>query len=106
MLLLCDTLAAEGQSETMASDMEVQLKQRCVMEFLHVEKDAAIHKCQCLLNIYGDQTVYKEKGSGWYTSTIMLVIAAVKQRVTSAGADFFFFMSMACRFLFITGNNA
>lgn len=90
MLLLCDTLAAEGQSETMASDMEVQLKQRCVMEFLHVEKDAAIHKCQCSLNIYGDQTVYKEKGSGWYTSTIMLVIAAVKQRVTSAGADFFF----------------
>ena len=42
----------------MASDMEVRMKQRCVMEFLHVEKIAPscdIH--QRLLNVYGDQTV-------------------------------------------------
>ena len=38
MLLLCDTLAAEGQSETMASAMEVHMEQRCGTEFLHVEK--------------------------------------------------------------------
>ena len=31
---------AEGQSDRMASDMEVWMKQRCVTEFLHVEKMA------------------------------------------------------------------
>ena len=50
-------MAAEGQSETMASDMEVQLKQRCVMEFLPEEKIAPTNIHLCLLNIYGDQTV-------------------------------------------------
>ena len=33
-------MAAEGQSDKMASDMEVQMKQRGVAEFLHVEKMA------------------------------------------------------------------
>ena len=31
--------AAEGQAVRMASDMEVPMKQRCVTEFLHVEKN-------------------------------------------------------------------
>ena len=39
--------------------MELLMKQRCVIEFLHAEKmapiDSDIH--QLLLNIYGDQTV-------------------------------------------------
>ena len=35
-------MAAEGQSDKMASDMEVHMKQRCVTEFLHVEKMAPI----------------------------------------------------------------
>jgi len=30
-------MAAEGQSNKMASDMEVHMKQRCGLEFLHVE---------------------------------------------------------------------
>jgi len=50
-------MAAGGQSETMASDMEMQKKQSCGIEFLYVVKIAPpdIH---CLLpNVYGDQTV-------------------------------------------------
>jgi len=45
----------------MVFDMEVQINQSCVMEFLHVlkKKEKAptdIH--QCFQNVYGDQTVY------------------------------------------------
>ena len=49
-------MTAEGQSDRMASDMEVRMKQRCVTEFLHAEKIAPndIHRC---LLVYGDQTV-------------------------------------------------
>ena len=47
-------VAAEGQSDTMASNMEVQMKQRCVIEVLNVEKMAPIDIHQHLLNIYGD----------------------------------------------------
>jgi len=43
-------MAAEGQSDRMACDMEVQMEQRRVIEFLHAKKVAP-------LNIYGDQTV-------------------------------------------------
>ena len=48
-------MAAEGQSDRMASDMEVR---RCVTEFFHEEKIAPIDIHQHLLNVYGDQTVY------------------------------------------------
>ena len=51
-------MAAEGQSDRMASDMEVQMKQRGVMEFLRVEKKtASTHICGCFLKVYRDQTV-------------------------------------------------
>jgi len=50
-------MTAEGQSDKMASDMEVRMKQRCVTEFLHAEKIAPNDIHRCLLNIYGDQTV-------------------------------------------------
>jgi len=50
-------VTAEGQSDKMASDEEVCMKQRGGKEFLHVEKMASIVIHQCLLNIYGDQTV-------------------------------------------------
>ena len=43
---------AEGQS-----DMEVRMKQRCVIEFLHAEKIAPNDIHRRLLNVYGDQTV-------------------------------------------------
>ena len=32
-------MTAEEQSDTMMSDMEVCMKQRCGIEFLHVEKN-------------------------------------------------------------------
>jgi len=34
---------AEGQSDRMASDMEVQMKQRCGTEFLHAKKNTKKH---------------------------------------------------------------
>ena len=48
-------MAAEGQSDGLASDIEVQTKQRGGIELLHVEKMAPINICQCLLNISRDQ---------------------------------------------------
>ena len=32
-------MAAEGHSDKVAPDMEVDIKQRCVIELLHVEKN-------------------------------------------------------------------
>ena len=50
-------MAAEGQSDRMASDMELCMNLRCVMKFLHAEKAALINICVFLLNVYGEQTV-------------------------------------------------
>jgi len=47
-------MAAEGQWDKIMSDMEMHMKQRYVIEFLHEENTA--HACWCLLNVYGDQT--------------------------------------------------
>lgn len=44
--------AAEGHFDT-----EVQMNQRCVTEFLHMEKSAPIDIYQHLMNIYVDQAV-------------------------------------------------
>ena len=50
-------MAAEGQSDTMVSDMEVHTKQRCVAELLHAEKMGPTDIHQCLPSAYGGQTV-------------------------------------------------
>jgi len=50
-------MTAEGQSYKMASDMEVHMKQRCVTEFLHAEKNAPNDIHRHLLSVHGDQTV-------------------------------------------------
>ena len=50
-------MAAEGQSDRMVTDMEVQMKQRSGTEFFHEKKMAATDIHQCLLNIYGDHPV-------------------------------------------------
>ena len=50
-------MTREGQSDKMASDMEVRMKERRVIEFLHAEKIAPNDIHQRLLNVYGDQTV-------------------------------------------------
>ena len=51
------TDGAKGQSDSMMSDIEVCIEQRCVTEFLHLEKMAPTDIHQHLLNIYGGQTV-------------------------------------------------
>ena len=38
----CHVTAAEGQCDTMASDVKVCLEQRCEIEFSHAEKIAPI----------------------------------------------------------------
>ena len=50
-------MAADEQSDTMADDRKVCVKQRCVIEFLHAEKMAPIDIHWCLLNASGAQTV-------------------------------------------------
>jgi len=50
-------MAAEGQSDRMVSDVEAHVKQTCVIEFFSTEKMAPSDIHQCLLNVYGDQTV-------------------------------------------------
>ena len=74
-------MAAGGQSDKMVSDMEMHRKQRCGIEFLHVKKMAPIDICQCLLNVYGDQTVDVSTAGG--------AIQQQQQWITSTGADFF-----------------
>ena len=49
-------MRAERQSDKMASDMEVRMKQTCVAEFLHAEKIAPNDIHRRLLNVNGDQT--------------------------------------------------
>ena len=50
-------MTAEVQSDRMASDVEVWVKQRCGIEFLHAENIASTDIHRCLLNAYGYQTV-------------------------------------------------
>jgi len=50
-------MATEGQNGKTVSDMEVLMKQRCILEFLHMEKMAPTDIHEHLLNFYGDQTV-------------------------------------------------
>ena len=50
-------MAAEGQSDTTASDMEVWMKQNCFTELVHAEKIAPADIHWCLLNIRGAHTL-------------------------------------------------
>ena len=50
-------IAAEKQSEKMASDMEESMKKRDATEFLHAPQIAPTDILWHLLNIYRDQTV-------------------------------------------------
>ena len=58
-------IAAEEQSDKMASDMKEHMKQRYGIEFLHVEKMAPTDIHQCLLNTDGDQTVDGRRVMQW-----------------------------------------
>ena len=58
-------MAAEGQSDKMASDLEVRTRQKSIVEFLSVGKIAPIDIHLCLLNTYRDQTVDVSTGQWW-----------------------------------------
>ena len=77
-------MAAEGQSDTLASDMEVHMKQRCGAESLHTEKMAPTDIHQCLLRAYGDQTVEVSTVRWW---VVRFSSGDKQQWVTSTGAD-------------------
>ena len=61
-------MAAEGQPDKMAFDMEVRVKQRCVTEFLHAKNMAPIDIHQYLLNVSGNQTVDVSTVRWWVVS--------------------------------------
>ena len=89
-------MAAEGQSDRMASDMEVHLKQRCGIECLHVEKMAPTDIHGYMLNVSGDQTVNVSTVRWWVVC------------FSNSGSPLLvqIFMSTTCMILFITGKNA
>ena len=58
-------MAAEGQSDRMVSDMDVQMEQRSATEILHVEKMAPTDIYWHLLYVYGDQTVHVNTVRRW-----------------------------------------
>jgi len=57
ILLQCDRWQQRDSLTKTVSDMEVWMKQRCVTEFLHVEKITPTNIHWHLLNVDGDQTV-------------------------------------------------
>ena len=93
-------MAGEQHSDRMTSDMEVQMKQRCKIEFLHTEKMESTGIHQHLLNIYGDQTVD--------VSTLRWCVVHFSTGDSSSGSPLLvqIFTSTAYRLLFIIGKNA
>ena len=95
-------MAAEGQADRMASDMEGHLKQKSAVEFLHAEKIAHIDIHQCLLNIYGDQTE-NVSTVRWWVMCFSNGHSNVKKKFRMAMQ---IFIRVICRLLFIASENA
>ena len=92
-------MAAEGQCDTTASDMEVHIDQRYGIEFLHVDKSAPIDIHGHPLNNDGDPAVDVSTARRW-------VVRFSSDDSSSAHLHWGrFFTSAACRLLFITGKN-
>ena len=92
-------MAAERQSDKMTSNMGMHKKQRCAIEFLHVEK-IAIDVHRCLLNTYGVLTVYM--------STVRWWVMCFSSGGSSSGSPPLvqIVAGAACRLLFIAGESA
>ena len=93
-------MAAEGQSDKMASDMEVHMKQRCATDFLHAEKMAYKDIHQCLLNVYRDPTVNMSTVRQW------VVHFSIGDHDTGSLLMVQIFTTVTCRLLLIAGENA
>ena len=94
-------MAAKGQPDQMASDMEVvHIKQKCFTEFLHAEKMVPTDIHQHLLNVSAEQRVD--------VSTVRLWVVCFSSSNSDSGSLPLvqIFTSAACRLLFITGKNA
>ena len=88
-------MAAVGQSDKMASDMEVCMKQMCRIGFLHAEKMVLIGIHQSLLYTFGGQTEHEHSDSGLppsvqnLTSTAdELLLIAGRKFIASGGVYF------------------
>ena len=92
-------MAAEGQSDKTVSVMEMHMKQRCVAEFLYVEKMAPTDVHHHLLDVSGNQSVD--------VSTVRLRMVPFSSGDSDNGACpvVQMFTSASCRLLFITEEN-
>ena len=93
-------MTAERQSDRMAPDTEVFMKQGAVIEFLHVEKIIPTGVHQYLLNFHGDQTVDASTVRQW------MVCFSGNDDISGSPPLVQIFTSVAHRHLFITGENA
>jgi len=91
---------AEGQSDKMVSDVNMHMKQKCVIKILHAEKIALIDIYWCLLNIYGDLTVDGSTVRQWVACFTISGGDSMSPQLVHI------FMSMVCRLLLIAGKNA
>jgi len=79
-------MAAEGQSHIRASEMEVQMKQRCITEFLTVEKSCTHCHSSTL-----PERLWRPKSGCEHTEVVGNAFQQLQEQqwVTSAGADFY-----------------
>jgi len=80
--------------------MEVQVKKRCVVEFLHVEKVAPTDIHCLLLNVYGDQSVDVNTVRQW------VVCFSNGDSNSESSPLVHIFMNAACRLLITAGKSA
>jgi len=69
----CYVLLVEGQSHKMASVTVVQMQQRCVIEFLHLEKMVSIDIHWRWMFMKTKQWMWAQWGSGWCVSAVVTV---------------------------------
>jgi len=83
-------MPAQEQSDKTASGVTLQMKQRCVNEFLDEDKMATTEIHQHLLSVYGDQTA-DVSTLRWRMVHFRndSITSAVKEWVTSTDTDFY-----------------
>jgi len=98
------TGTAQGQSDKMASDMKMRMKQRCAIEFLHMENIAPIDIHWCFLNICRVQKVDVSTVE-WWVVCFSSGDCNVKDKLHSRW-PWWSGWSPPFRLLFIAGGNA
>ena len=64
--------AAEGLSDKIASDMEMQMKKKCLTELFHVEKFHSLTFISaCWTFMETKQWMWAQQGSGWWISVVV-----------------------------------